>query len=68
MKSIIIVTIKIIIRRIIIMEEKAYKTMGSAGGANLIIGICLIVGAASSGILLVVHGARLLRNRKRILL
>jgi hypothetical protein len=51
-----------------IMEEKAYKTMGSAGAANLIVGICLIVGAVGSGILLVVHGARLLRNRKRILL
>jgi hypothetical protein len=50
------------------MEEKAYKTMGSAGAANLIVGICLLTGAVSSGILLIIHGARLLRNRKRILL
>lgn len=48
------------------MEEKAYKTMGSAGAASLVIGICILAGAVSSGILLIVHGARLLRNRKHL--
>jgi len=51
-----------------IMEEKAYKTMGSAGVSSLIIGICIIAGAVTSGILLIVHGARLLSNRKNILI
>lgn len=50
------------------MEEKAYKAMGSAGATNLIVGICLLTGAVASGILLIVHGARLLHNRKNILL
>lgn len=48
------------------MEEKAYKTMGSAGAASLTIGICLLAGAVASGILLVVHGARLLNCRKNL--
>ena len=51
-----------------IMEEKAYKTMGCAGVANLIIGICILAGAVTSGILLIVQGARLLHNRKNILI
>ncbi|MCI5516233.1 MAG: hypothetical protein PUE22_05610 [Roseburia porci] len=45
------------------MEEKAYKTMGSAGAANLVLGICILIGGIASGILLIVNGARLLKNR-----
>jgi hypothetical protein len=50
------------------MEEKAYKTMGTAGITSIIIGICILVSAISSGILLIVQGARLLSGRKRILI
>jgi hypothetical protein len=50
------------------MEEKAYKTMGTAGITSIIIGICILVSAVSSGILLIVQGARLLSSRKRILI
>lgn len=45
------------------MEEKAYKTMGSVGAANLVLGICILIGGIASGILLIVNGARLLKNR-----
>ena len=45
------------------MEEKAYKTMGSTGSANLVLGICILIGGIASGILLIVNGARLLKNR-----
>ena len=45
------------------MEEKAYKTMGSTGAANLVLGICILIGGIASGILLIVNGARLLKNR-----
>ncbi len=45
------------------MEEKACKTMGSTGAANLVLGICILIGGIASGILLIVNGARLLKNR-----
>lgn len=49
-----------------IMEEKAYKSMGSAGATNLVIGICVLAGGIASGILLIIHGARLLTDRRHI--
>lgn len=49
------------------MEEKIYKTMGSAGAANLAIGICLLVGGIAGGVLLIVNGARLLKNKGKLL-
>lgn len=48
------------------MEEKAYKTMGSTGAANLAVGICVLVGGIAAGILLIVNGARLLKSRSKI--
>lgn len=50
------------------MNEKLYKTLGSTGTANLIVGICVLVTGIASGILLIINGARLLKNRKNILL
>ncbi len=49
------------------MEEKIYKTMGSTGAANLTIGICLLVGGIAGGVLLIVNGARLIKNRGKLL-
>lgn len=46
------------------MSEKAYKTMGSTGAGTLAIGICILVTGIVSGILLIVNGARLLKNRE----
>ena len=48
------------------MEEKAYKTMGTTGGGSLAIGICILVTGFASGVLLIVNGARLLKNRDRL--
>ena len=48
------------------MEEKVYKTMGSTGGGSLAIGICILVTGIVSGVLLIVNGARLLKNRERL--
>ena len=53
-------------RRFSQVEEKAFKTMGSAGAANLVLGICILAGGIVSGILLIVHGARLLKNRREL--
>ena len=47
------------------MEEKIYKTMGSTGAASLAVGICVLTGGIAAGILLIVNGARLLKNRAK---
>lgn len=48
------------------MEEKIYKTMGSTGVANLVIGICVLVVGIASGVLLIVNGARLLNKKDKL--
>lgn len=49
------------------MNEKIYKSMGAIGAANLAIGICILVGGITSGILLIINGGRLLKNKSKIL-
>lgn len=49
------------------MDEKIYKTMGSTGAANLVVGICIIAGGIAAGILLIINGARLLKNKSKII-
>lgn len=49
------------------MDEKVYKTMGSTGAANLAVGICILAGGIAAGVLLIVNGARLLKNRAKIM-
>lgn len=46
------------------MSEKVYKTMGQTGAGTLALGICVLIGGLVSGILLIVNGARLLKNRE----
>ena len=48
------------------MSEKAYKTMGATGAGTLAIGICVLISGIVSGILLIVNGARLLKNRESL--
>lgn len=43
--------------------EKAYKTMTSSGVMNIAVGIVMIVAGLSAGIITVVNGARLLKDR-----
>ena len=47
-------------------NEKIYLTMNRAGIINLILGICTIVAGVTSGILLIVSGARLINRKKGI--
>lgn len=47
--------------------EKAYKTMTSAGVANLVAGIVVIVAGVAAGVLTIINGARLLKNRNHII-
>ena len=46
------------------MNEKAFKTMGVAGAANIVIGIVMIIAGITTGIIVVVSGARLMKDRK----
>lgn len=46
------------------MTEKAFKTMGNAGAANLAIGIILIVVGIASGVVLIISGARLFKEKR----
>ena len=48
------------------MMERAYKTMAGAGVTNVVVGIVMIVAGLTAGILTVVHGVRLLKNKNDI--
>lgn len=48
------------------MNEKVYKTMKNVGGWNIAIGIVLIVVGVATGILQIIHGGKLLNNKKDI--
>lgn len=47
--------------------EKAYKTMTFSGAANLAVGIVLVVAGTAAGVLTIISGARLLKNRREII-
>ena len=46
--------------------EKVYKVLKNAGGANITVGVLLIVIGITLGIINIVSGASLLRNRRNI--
>lgn len=48
------------------MEEKAFKSMGLIGAGSIAIGIVVLVTGIVTGILGIIGGARLLRNRKEL--
>lgn len=48
------------------MAEKVYKTMSGAGAANIVVGIIMIVTGVTAGIITLVQGARLLKNKSGI--
>ena len=45
------------------MNEKAYKTMSGVGAGNIVIGIILLAVGLATGILAIVNGARLLKQK-----
>lgn len=45
------------------MTEKAYKAMGNAGVAGLVIGIILIVTGIASGVVLLINSAKLFKTK-----
>ena len=46
--------------------EKAYKKMSQAGAGSIVIGIITIVTGVTAGIIAIVNGARLLKNKSEI--
>lgn len=49
------------------MEEKVYKTMKSAGALNVTLGIITLITGLTTGILLIIAGAKLLAGKSKIL-
>lgn len=47
--------------------EKVYKVLKNAGGSNITVGVILIVVGVTLGIINIVSGASLLKNRRNIL-
>ena len=50
------------------MNEKVYKIVGGAGAANIAVVVIVLVSGIVSGILMIVHGARLLGSRKNVVI
>lgn len=50
------------------MSEKVYKALGGVGAANITVGIIVLVTGITSGVLMIVQGARLLKCKKNVLL
>lgn len=46
--------------------EKAYKTMSTAGAGSIVLGIIMIVTGVAVGIITIINGARLLKNKNEI--
>ncbi len=49
------------------MNEKAYHSMNYVGAWNIALGITILVIGAGVGIMNIIHGARLLSNKKTLL-
>lgn len=46
--------------------EKAYKTMKTSGAINIALGVVVLVLGLASGILMIVSGGCLLKNKRHI--
>lgn len=49
------------------MNEKVYKSMKHVGGTNIALGILAIVVGVTIGVLTIVNGAKLLRDKAEIM-
>ncbi|HIR26475.1 MAG TPA: hypothetical protein IAB84_00735 [Candidatus Choladousia intestinigallinarum] len=50
------------------MDEKTFKTITNAGAGSLAIGIITLVTGITTGVLLVVSGAKLLQSRRKVVI
>ena len=49
------------------MEEKIYKTMGRCGAWNIAIGVVLIVVGLAAGVISILNGAKLIKDKAGII-
>lgn len=49
------------------MEEKIFKTMGRVGAWNIAVGIVLIVIGLAAGVISIINGAKLMKDRSGIM-
>lgn len=49
------------------MQEKSFKTMKKVGGFNIAIGVITLIAGVVCGVLTIVNGARLLKNKSDML-
>ena len=49
------------------MDEKVYKTMGRSGAWNIAIGVVIIVVGLFAGVLSIINGAKLIKDKSRII-
>jgi len=49
------------------MNEKAYKTMTQTGAGSVALGIIVLVTGIVTGILCIINGARLLKNKSDLM-
>ena len=50
------------------MNEKIYKTVSGAGACSLTMGILVLAGGITAGVLLIINGAKLLRRKTDIMI
>lgn len=50
------------------MNEKVYRAMNSTAVYSLVLGICVLATGLVSGVLLIISGSRLLKQKSKILL
>lgn len=50
------------------MNEKIYKTMSYSGSWNLAIGITVMVVGIAAGVMLIINGVRLIKQKYQIML
>lgn len=49
------------------MKEKIYKTMGRSGAWNIAIGVVLIVVGLAAGVISILNGAKLIKDKAGII-
>lgn len=49
------------------MNEKLFKTVGTAGIWNLVMGIVILVTGVTSGVLLLVSAAKLMKSKNEVM-
>lgn len=50
------------------MSEKLYKTVSSVGAGSIALGIIALVTGVTTGILMIVNGARLLKSKSDMMI